>query len=234
MNASNDVTEALRRTIGLMQGELERSVLSSQMLGMFMPHNIRCPRDLRPVEQSSANLRSTTTVYDTLSTLLSTSKHLIAALEKSDWLDRLLILAAVAFFFLVVLFILKQRVVDKGIHFAFWWTRFIPDFHGDAALLKMERDEAGTLLTTTTATVLSTVSTIAATTVHPSSTPDSWRFVDSSTFLSSDSTSSTPGADDVEAIQELIQSTAVPSQPLEPHPTDLGNSMLQENKHQEL
>lgn len=34
MKANDDVTEALRRTIGLMQGELERSVLSSQMLGM--------------------------------------------------------------------------------------------------------------------------------------------------------------------------------------------------------
>jgi protein transport protein SEC20 len=33
MKATNDVTEALRRTLGLMQGELERSVLSSQMLG---------------------------------------------------------------------------------------------------------------------------------------------------------------------------------------------------------
>ncbi len=34
MQANNDVTEALRRTIGIMQGELERSVLSNQMLGM--------------------------------------------------------------------------------------------------------------------------------------------------------------------------------------------------------
>lgn len=33
MKTNEDVTEALRRTIGLMQGELERSVLSSQMLG---------------------------------------------------------------------------------------------------------------------------------------------------------------------------------------------------------
>lgn len=38
INASNDVTEALRRTIGLMQGELERSVLSSQMLGTSAVH----------------------------------------------------------------------------------------------------------------------------------------------------------------------------------------------------
>ncbi len=33
MKANNDVTEALQRTIGLMQGELERSVLSTQLLG---------------------------------------------------------------------------------------------------------------------------------------------------------------------------------------------------------
>lgn len=34
MKANNDVTEALRRTVDLMQGELERSVLSTQMLGL--------------------------------------------------------------------------------------------------------------------------------------------------------------------------------------------------------
>ena len=34
MKATNDVTEALQRTLGLMQGELERSVLSTQLLGM--------------------------------------------------------------------------------------------------------------------------------------------------------------------------------------------------------
>ena len=33
MKATNDVTEALQRTLGLMQGELERSVLSTQLLG---------------------------------------------------------------------------------------------------------------------------------------------------------------------------------------------------------
>ena len=40
MKATNDVTEALQRTIGLMQGELERSVLSSQLLGNTAP---ACP-----------------------------------------------------------------------------------------------------------------------------------------------------------------------------------------------
>ena len=33
MRAQTDVTDALRRTMALMQGELERSVLSTQMLG---------------------------------------------------------------------------------------------------------------------------------------------------------------------------------------------------------
>jgi hypothetical protein len=33
MKANDDVTGAPRRTIALMQGELERSVLSTQMLG---------------------------------------------------------------------------------------------------------------------------------------------------------------------------------------------------------
>ena len=33
MKATNDVTEAFRRTAGLMQQELERSVLTQQMFG---------------------------------------------------------------------------------------------------------------------------------------------------------------------------------------------------------
>ncbi|KAF9489247.1 Sec20-domain-containing protein [Pleurotus eryngii] len=109
IKANNDVTDALRRTMNLMQGELERSVLTTQML-----------------ETSTASLRSTSTTHDTLTNLMGTSKHLITALEKADWLDRLLILAALSFFVLVVLFILKQRIVDRGLRVAFWWTRFLP------------------------------------------------------------------------------------------------------------
>ena len=36
MEANNTVTESLRRVVGVMQGELEKSVLSVQMLGMFV------------------------------------------------------------------------------------------------------------------------------------------------------------------------------------------------------
>ncbi|KAL6300419.1 Sec20-domain-containing protein [Sparassis latifolia] len=156
MKANNDVTEALQRTINLMQGELERSVLSSQLL-----------------DSSTAALRSTSSTHDVLDGLMSASKQLITALEKSDWLDRLLILAGLAFFLLVVLFILKQRLVDRGLRIALWWTRFVPDFSGDAGLVRMEEGEV--LLKTVVeaaSTVVLTASSVAATAtslaVHPS------------------------------------------------------------------
>lgn len=68
-----------------------------------------------------------------LTGLLGTSKQLVTALEKADWLDRLLIFAALIFFALVILFILKQRIVDRGLRIAFWWTRFLPSMdRGDS------------------------------------------------------------------------------------------------------
>ncbi|KAI1788631.1 Sec20-domain-containing protein [Ganoderma leucocontextum] len=143
MKATNDVTEALQRTLGLMQGELERSVLSTQLL-----------------ESSTANLQSTSSTHDVLDTLMSTSKHLITALEKSDWMDRMLIFAGLLFFVLVVLFILKQRIVDRGLRIALFWTRFIPDFGGDEALLVMEK---GRPLSVTASSVASTLAAAATT-----------------------------------------------------------------------
>ncbi|KAG1845726.1 Sec20-domain-containing protein [Suillus subalutaceus] len=109
MKANHDVTGALQRTIGLMQKELERSVLSSQLL-----------------ESSTATLQSASTTHDTLDLILGTSKQLITTLEKTDWLDRILIISGLVFFGLVVLFILKQRIIDRGLRIAFFWTRLLP------------------------------------------------------------------------------------------------------------
>lgn len=47
MKANNDVTDALRRTMTLMQGELERSVLSTQMLGLSL--TVHSPLPISPV-----------------------------------------------------------------------------------------------------------------------------------------------------------------------------------------
>ncbi|KZV65759.1 Sec20-domain-containing protein [Peniophora sp. CONT] len=131
MKANNDVTETMRRTLALMQGELERSVLSAQML-----------------ESSTASLKTTADTHDVLTNLLGTSKQLITVLEKTDWMDRLLILAALAFFVLVVLFILKQRIVDRGLRIAFFWTRFIPGMSGQRAAQKMDPRLVSSLLST--------------------------------------------------------------------------------------
>ncbi|KAH9833336.1 Sec20-domain-containing protein [Rhodofomes roseus] len=154
MKANNDVTEALQRTIALMQGELEKSVLSTQLL-----------------DASSSSLRSTSSTHDVLDGLLVTSKHLITALEKSDWLDRLLVLAGLAFFILVVVFILKQRIVDRGLRIAFWWTRFIPDFSGDERLLDVE--EAKATASAVMGTAASVAASISAATVSASGNPSS-------------------------------------------------------------
>jgi protein transport protein SEC20 len=46
--------------------------------------------------------------------------------EKTDWLDRVLIISALVIFGLVVLFILKSRIIDRGLRIAFFWTRLLP------------------------------------------------------------------------------------------------------------
>jgi len=88
-------------------------------------------------------------MHDTLSNVMDTSKQIITALEKSDWLDRLLILSGLAVFLLVVLFILKQRVIDRGLRIALWWTRFIPDGTGVESVKESLALTASTVLAST-------------------------------------------------------------------------------------
>lgn len=142
------------------------------------------------VETSTASLRSTSTTHDTLTNLMGTSKHLITALEKADWLDRLLILAALSFFVLVVLFILKQRIVDRGLRVAFWWTRFLPgggvqrvpeDVLGEA--------EKGLRVPLSSITIATSLATAAVTSMISAVTPSSAASL-SSTLADSQLTSS--------------------------------------------
>ncbi|EEB89365.1 hypothetical protein MPER_12545 [Moniliophthora perniciosa FA553] len=139
MEANNNVTEGLRRTIGLMQGELERSLAKL----------------IVNTESSTKTLQATSTAHDTLTFTMDASKTLITALAKSDWQDRALIIAGLVFFLCVVLFIVKERVLDRSIRLAFWWTRFIPDFSGDKELLKAEEMLAATTLAALVSSTLS-------------------------------------------------------------------------------
>ncbi|KAJ9094015.1 hypothetical protein QFC20_006995 [Naganishia adeliensis] len=101
---TNEVTDALRRTAANMRAELERSVMATQLL-----------------DESTQTLRSTSGLYDTYSNLLATSTRLVKQLEKADWYDKLIIFCALAFFFLVVAFIIKRRVLDKAVNGVGWW-----------------------------------------------------------------------------------------------------------------
>lgn len=94
-----------------------------------------------------------------------TSKHLITALEKTDWLDRIVILSAFMFFILVVLFILKQRFIDRGLRIALWWTRFVPlpDFHSTKPdMLSVAEEGSAVSLSVVMTTATSTLSSLVA------------------------------------------------------------------------
>ncbi|WVQ68140.1 uncharacterized protein L199_006346 [Kwoniella botswanensis] len=95
---TNEVTVALRRTTELMQTELEKSVLSIQTL-----------------ESSTQTLLSTSSLYDRYTSLLDLSGQLVKAIEKADFLDRIIIFSALGLFFLVVGFIFKRRILDKTV-----------------------------------------------------------------------------------------------------------------------
>jgi protein transport protein SEC20 len=53
---------------------------------------------------------------------MDTAKQLVGALEKADWLDRLLILGAFTFFLLVVVWVVGQRTVGRGLRVVWWLT----------------------------------------------------------------------------------------------------------------
>ncbi|EAU89292.1 hypothetical protein CC1G_03557 [Coprinopsis cinerea okayama7 len=107
--AQSSLTAAMQRTLTSLQAELERSVLTNQLL-----------------QSSTASLQATSNQHDSLNTAILTTRTIVTALEKSDWLDRVLILSAFGFFLLVVLFIVKQRVVDRGVGMVLWWFKWIP------------------------------------------------------------------------------------------------------------
>ncbi|GAA5940771.1 uncharacterized protein JCM15063_006357 [Sporobolomyces koalae] len=108
MSATSDVTEGLRRTLQLLQSEVDRSIVSNEQL-----------------EQQTSTMASASNQYSTLSTLLSNSKTLITSLERADVLDRFVLFVAFAFFVAVCSYIFKKRVVDRGLQVATTLTGFV-------------------------------------------------------------------------------------------------------------
>ena len=126
MQTTATLTDALRRTEARLRAELDRSILSTQLL-----------------TSQTASLRQTSDAHGRLGGLLDTSKGLITALERTDWLDRILILGALVVFLLACAWIIKVRVFDRAMGIAFWWVKFLPSPAGGTGETVIERLEKG-------------------------------------------------------------------------------------------
>ncbi|KAH9454746.1 hypothetical protein KEM48_003989 [Puccinia striiformis f. sp. tritici PST-130] len=97
-SSSSDVTKSLQNTLEIMRQELDRSVMSTHLL-----------------EQQTSTLQLTSDQYMNFGDLMKTSKALISSLKRADIIDRILLTGALTFFGLVCLYILKKRILDKGV-----------------------------------------------------------------------------------------------------------------------
>ena len=80
----------------------------------------------------------------------------------------MLIIAALVFFILVVAFILQQRIVNRGLRLAFWWTRFLPGTASKRVTAVVETAAQSSLTATLAGVVTSTLSFSALTSVSSS------------------------------------------------------------------
>ncbi|BDD63593.1 hypothetical protein MAP00_008464 [Monascus purpureus] len=105
VNASNDVTSALKRTYYLMQAELSRSQFAQQTL-----------------EQSNAALASLSESYGGLDSLLSSSRSLVGSLLRSQKSDTWYL--ETAFYVLVgtIIWLIFRRIL----YGPFWWLVWFP------------------------------------------------------------------------------------------------------------
>ncbi|KAI1310502.1 hypothetical protein EDD11_003740 [Mortierella claussenii] len=98
LNTSKEHNESLSRTLKLMQQEVERTAHSAKV-----------------IDESSKTLKATVNEYRTYDEVLKRGKNLITKLNQADWTDRLLIGFGLLLFSLVVMYILKKRIADRGV-----------------------------------------------------------------------------------------------------------------------
>jgi hypothetical protein len=102
---------------------LRRSTLPSP-LHVSQTASLRSATRTNPTDDSTRSLQLTTALYDTYTSVLTTSATLIKTLDKADWYDRLVILAAMTLFLAIVGWIIKRRVLDRmvgGVLGVGWW-----------------------------------------------------------------------------------------------------------------
>ncbi|KAJ1020869.1 hypothetical protein NDA18_005718 [Ustilago nuda] len=109
MTASQDVTDALRRTVSLMSSELEKSAMSSQLL-----------------EESSQTISSLSFQYGSLTTLMTNSAKMIKTMEREDLIGKGVVAASFLFFLACVGYIVYVRLISKGIGLVGFFFRLLP------------------------------------------------------------------------------------------------------------
>lgn len=129
LNTSKEHNESLSRTLKLMQQEVERTAHSAKVIGKtdLMPQRLSLSMtnaylqykivDMFTIfiDESSKTLKATVGEYHTYDEVLKRGKGLITKLNQADWTDRLLIGFGLLVFSLVVMYILKKRIADRGI-----------------------------------------------------------------------------------------------------------------------
>ncbi|PWN21453.1 Sec20-domain-containing protein [Microstroma glucosiphilum] len=106
--ASEDLTSALRQTVGLLSDSLTQSAFSAELL-----------------EESTNSLSTLSFDYATFSDLVKNSGGILKSMERQDKIDALMLLGAYLFFAFCVGYILKVRIWDRGVSFFAFLFRLV-------------------------------------------------------------------------------------------------------------
>ncbi|KAF5314580.1 hypothetical protein D9611_007059 [Ephemerocybe angulata] len=108
-SASQNLTTSLHRLMASMQAELQTSVLSTQLL-----------------TTSTTTLSAASAQHDSLTAAMDTAKEILGALEKADWMDRLVLIGAFMFFICVVVWVGWARTIGRGVRVVFSILSWVP------------------------------------------------------------------------------------------------------------
>ncbi|KAK9461220.1 Sec20-domain-containing protein [Lipomyces oligophaga] len=139
LETAQNATASLRRTHALLETEIARSSFS-----------------LDSLDQSTAQLKSLSTRYSTVDSLLGASRAVISVLEQADKWDRIYMLASLGFLVLVLIYVLYRRVFKGPLRLllatTLYSTRAVKWLFVGTATTNTSSTASSTSSTTTTST----------------------------------------------------------------------------------
>ena len=149
MTASEEVTNALQRTVALMSAELDKSGYSAQLL-----------------EESSGTISAVSESYASFGDLLRNSIALIRSMERAELWDLGILLASMAFFAGCIMYILYVRVLSRGV----WVAGALWKYTGVRQLLQAAMRPAGSTSAPTAASASGPLTSVSTGSASPLST----------------------------------------------------------------